>query len=87
MIIESLGNMALAWVPEAQQITIYPDADAGSALVEVCLRRDDWQLREAAIDKMVELRSMFIDDLALSYRFSDVASLCAEEMPGIRQFA
>ncbi len=87
VIIDSLGNMTLSWVPEAESVRIYPDAELGTATVEVCLRTDDWRVHEAAVDKMVELRGLFIDELSMDYRFTDGAADCAAERPGARQFA
>jgi hypothetical protein len=87
VIIDSLGNMALSWVPQVHSVRIYPDAEQGTATVEICLRTDDWRVQEAAVDKMVELRGMFIDDLSMDYRFTDGAADCSAEVPGARQYA
>ncbi len=87
LIIDSLGNLALSWVPDVQAIRIYPDPVQGVACMEVCLRHDTWEQRERAVDKLVELRSMFIDDLSLSYRFTDGACECVTDAPGARQYA
>ena len=88
VIIDSLGNMALSWVPGVESVHIYPDAEQGTATLEVCLRTDEWQVREAAVDKMVELRSMFIDELSIDYRFTRGAEDCgAQDRPGARQYA
>lgn len=88
VIIDSLGNMTLSWVPQAESVCIYPDAEQGTAVVEICLSTDDWQVHEAAVDKMVELRGMFIDDLSMDYRFTHgVADCRTSERPGARQYA
>ncbi|MGI8537300.1 MAG: hypothetical protein ACR2K2_12600 [Mycobacteriales bacterium] len=85
VIIDSLGNMTLSWVPQAESVC---NAEQGTATVEICLRTDDWQVCEAAADKMVELRGMFIDDLSMDYRFTHgVADCRTSEYPGARQYA
>jgi hypothetical protein len=71
VIIDSLGNTALSWIPEVRQIRILPDEEFGTAHMEIELRTDDWKVREAASDKIVELRSMFLDELSLDYCFVD----------------
>jgi hypothetical protein len=71
VIIDSLGNTALSWVPGVRSIRIHSDPVQGTALMDVCLYQSTWQAREAAIEKLVELRCTFLEDLALEYRFVD----------------
>ncbi len=84
VLIESLGETAVGYLKPLglRSLTIEGDEAAGTARLAVCLSGDTWRLRGEALEKLVEIRLMFIDELALEFTFADKASACTE---GVRQ--
>lgn len=64
--------MTKSWLAStgASGFLLYVDPRDQVAHIDVCLREDTWQARERVVDKMVEIHSMFVDDVALSYGFA-----------------
>jgi hypothetical protein len=54
---------------ELQALRVTGDSVSESCHVEIVLCKDTWEEQARAIDHMVEIRQMFIDDVALSYEF------------------
>lgn len=50
---------------------IFSDKLSGSAHIEICLDNPSWGVQSAAIDQMIEIRSMFLDDISIDYAFVD----------------
>lgn len=43
-----------------------------SAHIEICLAKDTWGEQQRAIDHMIEIREMFIEDVSIDYVFIHV---------------
>jgi hypothetical protein len=73
VVIDSLGNMCLAYLGPADvdRVRIWSQPTEGSAHIEITLRKDSWENRSAAVDAMVGIRELFLDDLSFDYRFVD----------------
>ncbi len=69
--VDSLGTWSLDNIPEAHVIRILADRVDNTARMEICLRQDSWAARERAIDAMVEIREMFLDDFSITYTFGN----------------
>jgi hypothetical protein len=54
---------------DLEALRVTGDALSESAHVEIVLGKDTWEEQQVAIDHMVDIRSMFLGDLALSYSF------------------
>ena len=52
-----------------QALRVTGDSLSETGHVEIVLAEDTWENRARAIDHMVEVRSMFIDEISLSYHF------------------
>ena len=70
VVIRSLGESSIVYIPGVHLVRIFADETDRTAHMEICLHDSSWAGREAAIDSLVDLRGMFIDDLSLSYTFS-----------------
>jgi len=54
---------------DLEALRVTGDELSESAHVEIVLARDTWEQQQRAIDHMVDVRLMFIDDLSLDYVF------------------
>lgn len=73
--VRSLGETVVAWIGKdhLSRLEVYPDEADGAASVVVYLSdNDSWEEHSRAIDKMIEIRGMFMDDLAIDYRFAEL---------------
>jgi hypothetical protein len=70
-LISSLGESIVAYVgrDNLRRLDVFGDEDDSTARVEICLEDNSWGQQSHAIDKMIELRAMFLDELSLEYRF------------------
>jgi hypothetical protein len=73
VLIDSLGNQCIAYLGRAdvEKVDIRSQAAEGSAHIEITLRKDSWDNRSLAVETMVDIREMFMDDLSFDYRFVD----------------
>lgn len=78
-LVTSLGEHCVDYIGKnnVRQLTATFDGFNGIAHVEICLHNDSWSARESAIDKMIEVREMFIDHVSVDYAFSDEGA-CVE---------
>lgn len=78
-LITSLGEHLVDYIgrEHLQRLDVYGDEADGSAHIEVFLTENTWIQQSAVIDKMIELRAMFMDELAIDYRFAEVDSATA----------
>ena len=69
--IHSLGEHVLTYLgrDHVQAVTIWGDGLSGTADISIVMVDASWATEERAIEKMVEVREMFIDDVAIDYRF------------------
>ena len=84
VIIDSLGNYSVSMLDGVREIRIFVDEDDRTAHMEICLDHDTWARRERVIDQMVEVREMFIDDVAISYAFGASEARELAEAEGAR---
>ena len=77
----SLLQQVVAYIGEdhLQSVRVLLDDHDSSADVAIGLRNDVWEEQSRAIDKMIEIREMFMDEVAMEYHFvraetSDVMS-------------
>lgn len=72
-LITSLGEHLVVTVGKEnlQRVDIFGDESDGSAHIEIVLVDDAWDRMSGAIDKMIEIREMFLDELSIDYRFAD----------------
>lgn len=70
-IINSLGAQVLTYVGKERltSVTIWGDERAGTADIALVLQDASWASQEYAVEKMIEVRSLFIDDVSIDYRF------------------
>lgn len=54
---------------DLEALRVSGDELSGSAHVEIVLSKDTWEQQQRAIDHMIDIRLMFIDDLSLDYVF------------------
>lgn len=69
VVIDALGNYALSFIPDVHLVRIYSDEQDRTAHLEICLHDESWDRRTAAIDAMIEIRTMYLDELSISYEF------------------
>lgn len=81
-LVHSLGECSVTYVGKEhlRQLTIWADELHATAHIEICLEDDSWAAREHAIDKMIEIRQMFLDDISIEYAFSG-GDYCYDQAP------
>lgn len=79
-LVQSLGEHAVAYIGKERllALNVFGDPTDMSAEVEIYLRDNSWDEQTRAIDLMIELREMYLDELAISYRFAERDSETAE---------
>lgn len=72
-LIHSLGEQILAYVGKQNlsSVRIWGDELSGTARVSLSLARPSWGSEGRAIDKMVDVREMFLTELSIEYSFDD----------------
>lgn len=71
-LIHSLGEHAVSYIGRdlLRGLVVAGDPDNGSAEVEILLEDNTWENQSHAVDRMIELRTMFLDEISISYSFS-----------------
>ena len=71
VVIESLGTSCLGYLGSAdvRGVRIWLQPLEGSAHIEIALGDDSVENRSRAVEAMVDVRELFIDDLSFDYRF------------------
>lgn len=81
-LIHSIGEHAVSYIGRQNlaALSVAGDRVNGSAHIEIVLQDNSWTQQSRAIDKMIELRAMFMDEISLSYSFSgaDVVDVPAD---------
>lgn len=87
-LIQSLGEHAVDAIgkPNLEQLTVHGDVANESAEVEICLIDNTWDEQTRVIDLMIDLRLMFMDEISVSYRFTELDS-CSAAVARRSQFA
>ena len=75
--IHSLGEHVVSYLgrDHLKSVTIWGDELTATADISIVLSDDSWAEHERAIDKMIEIREMFLNDVAIDYRFDSEGSL------------
>lgn len=70
-LVQSFGELCLTYIGKENlsRLYVYADEGNGSIYVEIFLADNTWDEQARTIDKMIELREMFLDELAVDYRF------------------
>lgn len=69
----SLGEHAVSYIGgnALRALTVTGDPQSMSARVEICLIENTWAEQTRVIDKMIDLRTMFLNELSIDYVFVD----------------
>jgi len=54
---------------DLRALRVTGDSVTETGHIEIVLTKDTWEDQARAIDHMIEIRQMFIDDISLSYEF------------------
>ncbi|MGO4600380.1 hypothetical protein [Terrabacter sp. 2YAF2] len=75
--VQSLGAQIVSYIGRDRlaSVSIAADELTATAEIAIVLRDQSWAEEERAIDKMVEIRGMFLDDLSFDYRFDSSVEL------------
>jgi hypothetical protein len=89
VLIDSLGNATLGMLSSAglTSVRIFPEEAAGTAHLILELKQDGWVQRRAALERLAEVRSMFIDDIVFDYSFCETGEGSAEDLEEACGFA
>lgn len=70
-LIHSLGEHTVTYLGKdnLSRLDIFGDDVQGTAYIEIALANNTWPAQAAAVDKMLEVREMFFDELSIDYRF------------------
>jgi hypothetical protein len=79
-LMHSLGEHAVDYIGKdsLRRLDVFGDEADGAAYIEICLEENSWDERSRAIDKMLEIREMFLDEVSIEYRFIDEDSSTVE---------
>ena len=71
-LIHSLGEHLVITLgrDNLRRLDVFGDATDEAAYVEIVLADQSWASMSDAVDKMIEVREMFIDEISLDYRFA-----------------
>lgn len=64
---------------DIQAVRVSGDEHTESAHIEIVLGKNTWEQQQRAIDHMIEIRAIFIGDLALDYMFVDAGDWVKSE--------
>lgn len=79
-LVHSLGEHCVAYIGKEnlRRLDVFGDVADSTAFIEIYLEENVWERQAEAIDKMIEIRGMFIDELSIDYRFVDEDSSTVE---------
>lgn len=88
-LVHSLGENTVDYLGKdrLRHLAITADPVTGTAHVEICLQDDSWASRERAIETMVDIRRLFLDDIAIEYAFSDESCMTTPQAQVEYQYA
>lgn len=70
--IDSLGHWSVSHLPGVEYVRLTADESDRTVDMEIRLAHDAWISRERVIERMVDVRIMYLNDFSISYRFIDV---------------
>lgn len=72
-LVQSLGESTVDYLGKdrLRQLQIMADHVTGTANIEICLEDNTWESQTRAIERMIEIRDMFLDEISISYVFVD----------------
>lgn len=81
-LISSFGETTVTYIGKSRLHSLHINGDEaeGSAFVQICLADNSWGSQMAVIDTMISIREMFLDELAIEYRFIDEDSSTQEAL-------
>jgi hypothetical protein len=84
VLIESLGETVVGYLKPLglRRLEIEGDHVSGTAHLTICLTEDSWEHRGMALEKLLDIRVMFIDELAMEFSFTDDVDGCTA---GVRE--
>lgn len=70
-LVSSLGEHSVAYIGKdnLRSLEVVADSHDHTAEVAIQLAVDSWENREAAIDAMIDVRGMFLGEMAIGYHF------------------
>ncbi len=88
-LISSLGESTVTYIgrDHLRSLDILGDEMDGTAFLQICLAEDTWDAQTRAVDKMLEIREIFLDELSVEYRFIDEDSSTREALAAQEQRA
>lgn len=67
--IDSLGIWSVNNLPGVEFVRLTADESDRTVDMELRLTRDTWNAREEVIERMIEVRVMYLNDFSIAYRF------------------
>lgn len=70
--IDSLGIWSVNNLPGVELVRLTADESDRTVDMEIRLTHDTWNTRERVIDRMIDVRVMYLSDFSIAYRFIDI---------------
>ncbi len=73
-LVHSLGEHSVQYLKPSNnlsQLYVFGDELTGTAHIEVVLSDSTWEQHAAVIDRMIEIREMFLNDISIDYIIVD----------------
>lgn len=72
-LVHSVGENSVDYIGKdaLKLLTVTGDPQSMAARVEICLEDNSWAEQTRVIDRMIEIRTMFLDELSIDYVFVD----------------
>lgn len=67
----SLGVWSVNNLPGVDLVRLTPDEADRTVEIEIQLTNDSWAAREQVIDRMIDVRVMYLSDFSIAYSFID----------------
>jgi len=88
-LVNSLGEYTVSVIGSSllRGFTATYDVVDGVVHAEICLREDTWDSRAIVIDKMTEVREMFLGEVSIDYAFTGSQDECGTVRAADSEFA
>jgi len=67
--VESLGIWSVNNLPGVEFVRLTADESDRTVDMEIRLAHDTWNAREEVIDRMIDVRAMYLSDFSIAYKF------------------
>ena len=76
-VIHSLGEHVVSYVgsDNLRSVRIWSDELSGTADISIVLADESWDAESRAIERMLQVREVFLDELSFDYRFDPAESV------------